>query len=74
MRIYLKVLPDNTVSLVSETGHVLCNFHSMDHAISFCREWQTSDQEVLYPHDYLDANIDDYDSMDMDVNSAACSI
>jgi len=75
MRIHLIVLPDNTVSLMTSSGETMCNFHTMDHAISFCREWQTSDQDMLYPHEYItDTNREMYESMDMDVNSSSCSI
>jgi hypothetical protein len=40
MRFYLKEWPDDTVTLMTETGRVIWTFDSVEGAIAGLREWQ----------------------------------
>jgi hypothetical protein len=39
MRFFLKEWPDETVTLMTETGHVIWTFDSVEAAIAGWREW-----------------------------------
>lgn len=39
MHFYLKEWPDDTVTLMTETGHVIWTFDSVEAAIAGWREW-----------------------------------
>lgn len=39
MNFYIKTWPDDTATLMTANGQVLWSFHSLDDAVSVCREW-----------------------------------
>lgn len=39
MNFYIKTWPDDTATLMTDNGQVLWSFHSLDDAVSVCREW-----------------------------------
>lgn len=39
MNFYIKTWPDDTATLMTDNGQVLWSFHSLDDAVTVCREW-----------------------------------
>lgn len=55
MNFYIKTWPDDTATLMTDNGQVLWSFHSLNDAVSACREWYNlNDIKTDHTHNMLE--------------------
>ena len=50
MTFYIKAWPDRSATLMTETGHILWTFPTLDEAMAACRDWYDN-HEVRTEHE-----------------------